>query len=145
MKLRERAFGLLARREHSQQELKQKLLRKGYASAEIHSLLVNLAREGLQSDERYTEAYVRLRIDAGFGPRRIRSELQQRGISDSLINKHLHRDEAFWWSVLSSVWQKKYDTKQLQTKELKEHMKQVRFLTQRGFELSMIYKLLGEL
>ncbi|WP_251366014.1 hypothetical protein [Coxiella-like endosymbiont of Rhipicephalus sanguineus] len=59
MELRERTIVLLARREHSQLELKQKLLNKGYKLSEVETLIISLAVEGLQSDERYTEVYVR--------------------------------------------------------------------------------------
>src|SRR3990167_11304137 len=108
MKLREHVLRLLARREHSQFELKRKLIAKTYDPNEVDSVLHTLAEEGLQSDARYTACYVRTRIEAGFGPRRIMMELRQRGISDSLIYKHLPQDSEFWWQALLSVWQKKY-------------------------------------
>ena len=141
MDLKTRALNLLARREHSQYELRRKLLEKGYASDKIDSLLVILAKEGLQSDARYTEAYVRQRATAGFGPRRIRMELQQRGVSDSLLDYYLHQKEAFWWQVLLSVWQKKYDAQQIL--DAKKYAKQQRFLLQRGFEPDHIHQLLS--
>lgn len=62
IELREHTIALLARREHSQLELKQKLLNKGYKLSEVETLIISLAVEGLQSDERYTEIYVRQRI-----------------------------------------------------------------------------------
>ncbi|WP_304985198.1 hypothetical protein [Coxiella-like endosymbiont] len=51
MELRERAIALLARREYSQLELKQKLLNKSYKLPEVKTLIISLAVEGLQSDE----------------------------------------------------------------------------------------------
>lgn len=140
MKLRECAINLLARREHSRLELKQKLIVKGFVADEVDTLLAQLAREGLQSDERYTEAYVRMRVEAGFGPRRVKMELQQRGISDSLIDRYLHQDEEFWWQVLLSVWQRKYDAEPVLN--AKAYTKELRFLTQRGFDPGQIHKLL---
>ena len=142
MKLRECALDLLARREHSQLELKQKLIAKGYAANDVEPLLAQLIQESLQSDKRYTEAYVRVRVAAGFGPRRIKMELQRRGISDSLIEAYVHQDEEFWWQLLSSVWQKKYGTKR--ALNVRAYAKELRFLTQRGFEPEQIHKLLQQ-
>ncbi len=137
--LRERAIALLARREHSQHELRQKLLNKGYPSVEIETVLASLTKEGLQSDERYAEIYVRHRVGMGFGPRRITAELHQRGIAETLIRQYLCQDEAFWWSALSSVCQRKYHTKHNQ-----DFNKQARFLMQRGFLPQQVYAWLKE-
>jgi regulatory protein len=131
--LRDRALGLLARREHSCYELKRKLLTKGFSRAEIEAVLVALIEEGLQSDERYTESYVRNRVNMGFGPRRISLELHQRGIATSMINQYLTQDDEFWWAALSSLWQRKYHTKPAQ-----DYGKQARFLVQRGFETQQV-------
>ncbi|ACJ20037.1 regulatory protein RecX [Coxiella burnetii] len=136
--LRNRAISFLARREHSQEELKRKLVTRGYKLPEIETELASLAREGLQSDERYAEAYVRQRIESGFGHRRIIAELQQRGIENSLIQQYLPRDESFWFETLSSVWKNKYG---YQSVKGKPSANQVRFLLQRGFDLEQIYKL----
>ncbi len=142
MKLRECALNFLARREHSRHELKQKLTLKGYGSNQIESELLTLAQEGLQSDARFAEAYVRVRVEAGFGPRRISMELRQRGVSDSLIHDHLSQDPAFWWEALLSVWRKKYDRGQAIGP--KAYAKAARFLTQRGFDPEQIHRLLRD-
>lgn len=142
MKLREHALDFLARREHSRFELKQKLVMKGHLADEVDTLLVQLVKEALQSDERYTEVYIRRRVNAGFGPRRIEMELQQRGISDSLIDIYLHQDEEFWWQVLLSVWRRKHSPERVLS--AKAYVKELRFLTQRGFESRQIHKLLQQ-
>lgn len=138
MDLRNRVISLLARREHSQEELKRKLVTRGYKLPEIEIELASLAKEGLQSDERYAEAYVRQRIVSGFGRRRIIAELEQRGIENSLIQKYVPGDESFWVETLSSVWENKYGS---QSVKEKPSANQMRFLLQRGFDLEQIYKL----
>lgn len=138
-KLRERAIGLLARREHSRHELKQKLLLKGYPISEVETVLASLTKEGLQSDERYAEAYVHHRVGMGFGPRRITVELHQRGIPDALIRQYLSQDDTFWRSALSSVCQRKYHSRHKQ-----DAGKQARFLIQRGFATQHVYAWLKE-
>lgn len=135
MNLRKHALFLLARREHSKEELKQKLVARGYQPLEVETLLASLVKENLQSDERYAEAYVRQRIETGFGPRRIVAELQQRGVAHSLIDRSMPQDEQFWWESLSRLWQRKYHNL---TKQVSQS--QVRFLMQRGFDAALIYR-----
>lgn len=136
MELREHTIALLARREHSQLELKQKLLNKGYKLSEVEILIISLAVEGLQSDERYTEVYVRQRIAAGFGPHRIVVELKHRGITDSLVRQYIPHDEMFWWEALSQFCKKNIRSKITK----KNSARLVRFLMQRGFDSEHIYR-----
>ncbi len=141
--VRDCALNLLARREHSSVELKRKLIARGYLGSEVDTLLVSLARDGLQSDERFAEAYVRHRAEMGFGPRRISAELGQRGVPHLLIQQYLSPDEAFWGEVLSSLWQRKYHNER--PMDERTYGKQLRFLMQRGFELERVYRWLNEI
>ena len=77
--LRRIAMDFLARREHSEQELRQKLKARADDADEVEAALHKLKDEGLQSDERFTEAYVHHRVNAGIGPLKIRYELRQKG------------------------------------------------------------------
>lgn len=137
---REVALNALARREHSEQELKRKLLSKGYAEEEVLSLLETLQLEHLQSDERFAESYVNARVAAGFGPAAIRSALQQRGVSETVIQQVLSDDDDFWWEALLRVWQKKYRGQQ--AGDRREYARQMRFLMQRGFASDHIHRVL---
>ena len=56
----------LARREHSRLELYQKLKQRQFEPDVINSELSKLLDEGLQSDERFAEAFLRSRIDKGL-------------------------------------------------------------------------------
>ena len=60
-----RALGLLARRDHSRAELLAKLVRSGHERAEAERTVEGLARQGLVSDSRFAEAFVRSRIERG--------------------------------------------------------------------------------
>ena len=50
-----------------------------------------LADEGLQSDVRFAEAFVRSRILRGHGLTRIRQDIRQKGIADELVGQTLER------------------------------------------------------
>lgn len=134
------AIGLLARREHSRQELRSKLLSRGCEQEELEQLLRGLEAEGLQSDERYTESYVRSRMDRGFGPLRIQAELRQRGVSDGLIEQFLDFRSSAWKQRAQEVWAKKYGE---QAGDFKERARQARFLQGRGFSTQIISQILN--
>ena len=51
----------------------------------MRDAVAQLVDDGLQSDERFTEAFVRSRINQGKGPARIRADLRERGINDAVI------------------------------------------------------------
>ncbi|MGI9308894.1 MAG: regulatory protein RecX, partial [Gammaproteobacteria bacterium] len=90
------AMNLLARREHSQAELRTKLKDREYSDPEIADALEGLLRDGLISDERFAEAFVASRVRRGQGPVRIRVELERRGVPDELIVTHLSVRAAEW-------------------------------------------------
>lgn len=130
------ALYLLARREHSQFELRNKLLQRKFPVALIESALLELLQEGWQSDKRFAESYAHMRINRGFGPLRIRYELQQRGIKDDLIDACVPDDNEFWLEKISLLCKKKFSKKVI--KDIKERARQQRFLQQRGFALEQI-------
>ena len=101
--LRRHAIMLLTRREHSTQELSQKLIAKGYDAALMHAVIQDLKHEGLQSDSRFAESYMRFRREKGFGPIHIRKELQQRGVSEDVISAIVDVRDPVWLEYLESA------------------------------------------
>lgn len=134
------ALNLLARREHSQVELSRKLKERGFETEEIDIAMEKLQKEGLQSDERFTVAYVNMRARRGFGPVRIGQELQKRGIDDQMASRYM--DGIDWEVHICAVWQKKFRGKK--PAEFTEKAKQMAFLQYRGFEPDHIKHLFGE-
>ncbi|OAD20721.1 Regulatory protein RecX, partial [Candidatus Thiomargarita nelsonii] len=64
---RNSAIGYLSIREHASDELRHKLLKKGFAASVIDKVVIQLQTDNLLSDERFVESYVRIRINKGFG------------------------------------------------------------------------------
>lgn len=127
----QRAVSFLARREHSQQELRAKLVAREYAQREIEQAMEKLLEKGLQSDERFTGAYVQSRVQRGHGPVKISAELKQRGIDNSLISLVLDSGKYDWFALLGQCYEKKYaDSKPADYREI---TRRLRFLQQRGF------------
>ena len=75
----------LAMREHSSFQIKNKLTNKGFDSDTIESVILEIKNKGFQSDERYTEEYIRYRQNSGYGSKKIIYELKSNGISSELI------------------------------------------------------------
>lgn len=140
-RLRRSAMNLLARREHSRHELADKL-RLRYLQSEsvaetfddvLEQVLDRLEADGLLSDARFAEAYVRSRIQRGFGPLSIRYGLRQRGIDAELIQTWLPDDNDFWLEHLDQVLRRKYDKADLASREPRILQKLQRFVISRGF------------
>jgi len=129
--VRKRALDLLARREHSVVELTRKLIDKGFDEVFVHEALTILVSDGLLSDARYAESYVRFRMSKGFGPVRIREELRQRGVDAVLIASYVDFQAPCWIEIARKAWQKRFGGQF--PEEMKARAKQLQFLNYRGF------------
>ncbi len=123
-----RALNLLARREHSQQELFLKLLAKGFEASEANPVIQALAAKSLLSDERFAELYTQSRIQRGYGPVRIQQELQNKGVKPLLAEETLAVYKVDWVTHAKKVLEK-----YMRLHPDVEVVKQQRFLYQRGF------------
>jgi regulatory protein len=122
---------LLARRDHSEYELHRKLSYQGYQDSDIAALIHTLCLEGLLSNLRFTEAYIRNRRDKGYGPIRIQAELIARGIPQDMIDHHLNIADNDWFNSAYRTWQKRF--KNTVPSDFQTRAKQMRFLQYRGF------------
>jgi len=137
--IRKKAMDLLARREHSEQELRQKLRSREYEADAIDEVLQELISDRLQSDERFTEAYVNHRFNAGVGPLKIRYELRQKGIADLLADEFLDLLSERWDQLMVQQRVRKYG--EVIPADYAERMKQARFLQNRGFSPESVMRL----
>ena len=132
----------LAMREHSRQELHKKLIQKEYSEdVDLNKLLDELEECGYQSDQRFTESFIRYRITRGQGKVKISNDLKMRGVSASLINKSIQQADADWFALARQLREKKYGENI--PDDYKERAKQMRFLSSRGFDAEMIRYAIG--
>ena len=141
--IQEVCLRLLARREHSQQELLAKLALRGFGRDDAQPVIDGLAEQGWQDDLRYAESYARFRIQKGYGPIRVRHELKQNGIAAFDLESIVQEEAGSWMALLEQVYSKKYtdDT----ALDRNEWAKRSRFLLHRGFSGAMISALFDEL
>lgn len=130
------ALRLLSRREHGAYELANKLAQKGYADADIQETLHECQRLDLQNDARFVESLMNTRVRQGYGPLRIRRELQQIQIDRELIETALQKEADYWLAHATVVRQKKFKDQQELTYSAMQKQKQ--FLLYRGFSTDII-------
>lgn len=134
------ALGLLARREYSRGELEEKLGRRSQDAALIDQVLDALEEQGLQSDERFTEHFVRYRVSQGKGPIKIRQDLRMKHISSRQIDDCLDQDDEFWREQAFQVYQRKFSGAPVN--DDKDFAKRLRFMVSRGYSAHLIYPLI---
>ncbi len=82
--IRRAAIDLLSRREHCAAEIRAKLIARFGKEAPIEPELERLLADGLLSDARFAETFVRAHRNKGHGPLRILRELEQRGVASGV-------------------------------------------------------------
>jgi regulatory protein len=148
----------LARREHSQKELLQKLRRLGYSDEDAQEALVWATSKQFQSDTRFGQSLIRRR-SANYGDKVIQAELSQHGVSQWPVQKaealstpddlpdpndlQSEQERAYAWlqrryacsleQVLAESDNKKQDLLNLKAKAM-------RALSARGFEFDNIHQ-----
>jgi len=126
-----RAVNLLARREHSQTELRTKLLKAEFDINEINDVLDKLAAKDIQSDTRFAENYIRYRAQRGYGSQKINLELKERGVDKQTIVNAIQEAEIDWFDLAISARRKRFGEQV--PDNIKDRAKQQRFLQYRGF------------
>lgn len=137
--LRQRALGLLARREYSQSELRTRLARHTDNQDEIESLLQELIHGGLLSDARYAQQLVTAR-SRKFGAQRIAQELRRQGVDSALSETALAAASLDEAARMREIWRKKFGTLPI---DRADYARQARFLQSRGFSHDLIRTLLN--
>jgi regulatory protein len=134
LSLRERALGLLARREHSRAELSRKLRPHVVAEDDLDALLDDLARRKQLSEERYAESRANA-LSRKFGAARIAQELRSKGLDKELAGRAAEAARSTEVERARAVWLRKF-RKAAESRE--ERAKQMRFLQSRGFSFDAI-------
>ena len=130
------AVRLLARREHSTEELRRKLESKGHPSDVVAGVVEKLAAKRLVSDDRFLASFIHHHARRGQGPVRIRAELRQQGIAAERIEQELDQAPVDWNRLAGEVRRRKFGATAPRTAP--ERAKQARFLQYRGFSTDQI-------
>jgi len=145
--LQEQAIRFLARRAHSVQELREKLVKKGYDLISISRLLEELKNKKYLNDQEYAKLLVKDELQLRkSGPLLLKQKLISKGIAPALrddLIKNLCTDEIQIHNCLQ-LGQKKLHT--LTKKPVAKQKQQVvSYLKTKGYNWETIQKVLSEL
>jgi len=129
----------LAMREHSKFQLINKLKNKSFDTDIINSVLEHLHNSGFQSDERYTEEYIRYRQNSGYSYEKIVYELKSNGISSDVININLCKFSDDYDVLFEFA---KFKIRDRDLEEQKVLARHINNFKARGFENSIILKVI---
>jgi len=135
--LLEKGMQLLAMREHSVLELTEKLLKRSESCDVVYGVIDALVADKLLSDERFTESYVRSRQNKGFGPIKIRHELNRKGIKNNMIDDYVKINSVVWCENATQQYNKKAGGQPIS--DYNTWSKYARFLQARGFTMEQIH------
>jgi regulatory protein len=137
--LRERALKLLARREHTRQELARKLAGHAEDPGEVERTIAECEARGWLSEKRVVEQAVHARRPR-FGARRIERDLLAKGVSGDAVAAAVAQLREGELEAARIVWRRKFGGRQPRTPA--ERARQARFLQGRGFELDVILRVI---
>jgi regulatory protein len=147
--IKQRAFRLLGRRQHSVAELKIKLWDKDYEKTIVSEVLSELVENKYLNDREFADAFVEEKLKVKkWSERRLKSELIKKGIKPDIISEVLNHkifpQESFENAL--AVAKKKFESlrkRNLEPNELKNKLST--FLISRGFDYETIKSVCDEI
>ncbi len=133
------AFNALARRDHSVDELKKKLLQKSDDIELICSVIHALITDRFLDDARLADLLIQAKYRQGLGPERIKRLLQNKVLSHEDVHSTFNENE--WRLGLAMTWSKRFTEK---PSDNKSYAQQARYLQYRGFSFDQINRFLRE-
>ena len=131
------ALRLLNRKDYTEKEIRDKLLKKSQSKDEIDEVIEYLKEKRFIDDVRYAQNYLYFRLKRGYGKRRVVHELLNKGIAEELIDSVLKTEN----EDAEEVFLKKL--KLLEGKKNKRK-KLFDFMYRRGFDSEKIIELLNK-
>ena len=130
----------MARRDYGSEELRRKLLDKGYDSAIVGPLIERLLADKLLDDRRFLENFVAFRAARGQGPERVCADLCKLGMHGEAVEASI---DAYpdWITQLRRAREKKFGTSL--PSNYPDRQRQARFLGYRGFTSAQIRMAMG--
>ncbi|OMH40876.1 regulatory protein RecX [Desulfurobacterium indicum] len=127
---------LLSRKDYTEKELVFKLNRR-FPEIDCEKVIKYLKENGYLSDYRTGFNYAVAKMEKGWGRRKIRFYMRQKGISEEVADRIIMEIE-FDYSFIKKTLEKRFG------KNLKlQKDKVIRFLQQRGFSFTEIHNLIS--
>ncbi|VEH68612.1 regulatory protein RecX [Rodentibacter pneumotropicus] len=102
-------INLLARREYSEFELRNKMQEKAFSEPEIDEVITHCQQKNWQNDKRFAENYLHYRSQRGYGENRIRQELKHlKGVPSAIITEVFAECDINWSELAFVVLRKNF-------------------------------------
>jgi len=134
------ALDILSRRDRAAEDLRRKLVEKGFDPSIVVDVIERLRHDKLVDDRRYAENFVAYHAARGHGPMRVRADLRKSGVDAASADEAV---DAYpdWIAQLQRAHQKKFGTQQ--PTHYADKQRRARFLGYRGFTGAQIRMVLG--
>lgn len=138
--VRELAVGMLARRDHSERELRQKLLARQCSSDEIDLAIEHCRYHGWLDDKRFADNFLRQGVTKGHGWRRICFDGNRKGIDIALLESSQEKQQNDWYELGKALALRRFADNDGHFPEVdfKQRTKWVQYLQRRGFSFDQI-------
>jgi regulatory protein len=139
--IKQKAFRLLGRRQHSTSEIRTKLWQKDYDKSLIESVISDLNENGYLNDEDFIREFVAVKSKfKNWSSKRIKSELIKRGITEKnielILNKMNINADVKNAMIQAKKRYKSLSKRKLEPKELRNKL--AAFLFSKGFDYDLI-------
>jgi regulatory protein len=136
------AYRLLARRAHSEQELTDKLIAKGFTAPAVARTVDRLKTQGYLDDACLAADQAERLRARGFGSEGIRAKLAQKGLSSNSVEQTLETSgENQDWKSAQRLLASRFSADAL--KEPQTYARAFRLLLRRGYSQEVLESLLG--
>jgi len=130
----EHAVAMLAARDHSTGEIREKLLRTGYLPVTADMVVTKLQTEHLVNNESFARQWAEARARRKLGKRRIAMELRQKGIDQQEMEDALSQvDDDEWLEGAKALVRRGLRKKSANQDSRKEKLRIFSMLARRGY------------
>ncbi|PWJ59516.1 regulatory protein [Dyadobacter jejuensis] len=137
-----------AYQERTHEEVRQRLRQWNVWGEEADELIAELISQNYLNEERFAKSYAggKFRVK-GWGRRKIRQELQRRGLSEYSIGQGMNEieDQAYAEELGSMLAKKKKQLELRETDRFKLKQKLARFAIGKGYESELVWKILEDI
>ncbi|MEZ0323066.1 MAG: RecX family transcriptional regulator [Hydrogenothermaceae bacterium] len=127
MDIKSYTYYLLSKKDYFEEELRGKLIRKGFNLEDVEDIIKKLREDGILDDEKLLERYKERSIQKGEGYLKLKKKLYSKGVEDLEISFEEELQSAL--NILQRSFRKEKNFENV-----------VKFLKNRGFRYGVILK-----
>ena len=129
-------------RDYTELQLKNRLL-KHFPEQVAITVVRDLVSRNYVDDQKVAERVAQVRAKNGYGPLKIRAELESLGIQALMIAQLMAELEEGWMAAITHLLNKRTTLDEVRQSR-REKGKQIRYLAHRGFSIDQILRAIDE-